>query len=277
MGFFDTRVRDRGWEEVPMTDAQLKAQAGLFNIGKTAHDAPTRQIASATGTERDAFYGPESLLGRYAGSGAPETLSEAMKQSLNIARTPVDIMKIPGMDSVFELAKRAGDRYLNRTARTLKGTGNLRSSTGAGVLSRAAGEATAGIASTMAPYAESATERKFRNISLLGQLGESEEQTINNRLEAVQRFNLERSLIQQGYDATQAKQMADIQIKLQQEQMRLQALAAIFGREGFAFNQGISSPSMFSNLATGVSAGVSLFGGGGGGGTPDFYGGNMYS
>ena len=256
---FGTKTKGRGYQEVPLTNAQLKAQKGLLSIGTTPMSSSTRQIAPATGTERDTFYGPESLLGNYATSGAPGTLQEAIKQSMGIANTPVDINNIPGMGSVLKLATEAGDRYLNRTARTLKGTGNLRSSTGAGVLGRAAGEATAQVAATMAPYAERATERKFQNIPLLGQLGEAQEKTVWNRMEAVQRFNIERSLVQQGYNAVHAKQLADIQIKLQQEQMRLQALAAVLGREGYQFSPGVSSPSIFSQLAVGAEAGASLF------------------
>ncbi len=241
---FANKTRGRGFEKIPLTDVQRQAQAGLLGIGVGDIESPVRQIAPPTQTELFGF----NRLSDFARGDVPG-LETSIGLARDLATTPVTAENIPGFRATETAVRRSGELGINRVLRGLGQRGALSSTTGGRVAGQAAGEASTQLAAALAPLEERAESRRVGAITTLAQLGEAADAGELRRLEATQRFTLERDLVQAGFDATQASKIADIEIKFRQDQLRLQALAQILGGPGFAFDPGTTSPSIFSQVA----------------------------
>lgn len=241
---FETRVEGRGWEQVPLTSSERAAISSLQRIGTTPYKSPTRRIAPATETERFGF----DLLGDYART-VPEGYELGGELAKKWATTPVDVTKIPEFRGVLNKIIEQGQLETGRLGRGLQRTGMATSSPGRDILGRSITGTQERMVGALAPFAEAERGRQFGAISLVGQFAEAEDRAVQERLASIQKYTLQRDLIQQGFDAEHAAAIADIAIALDQERMRLQAAAAVLGRQGYEFDPGTSSPSVFSKVA----------------------------
>jgi len=141
---------------------------------------PTGQIAPLSGLEEKGL----GLAERFAGAAPGAERETAMGEALRVMTTPVDISKLPEFKPLVSEVMKSGNLMLNRMGRTLQGSGSLKSSPGARVLSRGVSDVAERLGATLAPYAESERGRRFASIPLVSDLADK---AMN---EAIQKINV---------------------------------------------------------------------------------------
>lgn len=161
---------------------QVAAARGWLSelLKRPVPEFPTGQIAPVSALEEKGL----ALAGQFTGAPPSTERETAISEAMKVMTSPVDISRLPEFKPIVSEVTKAGDIMLNRMARTLQGTGSLKTSPGARVMSRGVSDVAERLGATLAPYAEAERGRRFGAISLVNDLAN---QAMN---EAVQKINV---------------------------------------------------------------------------------------
>ena len=213
------------------TAEQKKRDAYLARLlGEPTPDIPTEQVAGMSDAEQLA----QQILGTY-GKSTPEGLDTLR----GIANAPEDITQDPTISALLAAIGKRGDLSANRLSRSLMLRGG-RGGAGRDILGRSVTDTQNEMLSTLAPYAESAKNRKMSAVQLLNSIGEN---ATMNRLNALSTTGaLPRTLKQLQNSASYTKLMQEVMFPYQQK-------VNVAGGIGNAENLVTQTPSMFSQIA----------------------------
>ncbi len=138
--------------------------------------------------------------------------------------TPTDISQLPEVQGIIQEATERGNLLANRLGRILQKSGNLTSTAGRDELGRAVTSVQKNLASSLAPFAESERNRRFGSISILEQLGLTEEV----RDQGFRQAQFDTQFTQ---ESTESRQTQDFLIPLLRDIIGLQPGAVINPRE----------------------------------------------
>lgn len=239
MGFFSTSTKDRGWEEIPLAPSQKFADQWMWDLLKKIETFAARKIAPMTPAERGAV----GISERVVSEGIPGV---AEAQRVLTKRMTGDVEQVPGLRGLFEKTRELGADLMGRTKRGLQKTGNLpsESSRGARIYGRTGQDIMEGLITAAFPFYSQGLEAKYAAPGQLASLGMQDVSMRTGLGTTV--GGLPRQIQQSIFDAIQEA------IRMTQTfPYSAQAPMAqnIMGQQRYAFNEGVKSPSIFSQIA----------------------------
>ncbi len=245
--FFNPNVKGEGFEELPLNEIQQDAEE--FLSGLTKGKAPLQKISNLTDIERQAI----ELASRFVKSPISPELQEAIDLTRATATGDIDVLKDPTLRALVERTERFGQKESNRLAQSIQIRGGSASTGGRNVLGQKLQDIQGNILAALAPFASTLKQIKEQAVGRLAELG--------GRKTGEQ-------LTKIGIGTEVGSMIRGIQDRINEalfnrELFPFTAQAPIaqnlLGREAFAFNPGVVSPSGISQV-TGL---VSAFSGGG--------------
>lgn len=216
----DTRTPQAKWADQYLTDL----------LGQNPK-IPEEQIAEMSDAERLA----QEMVGEYGRSEA-----EGLDTLRGITRESDDITQDPTISALLDVIGKKGDLAANRLSRSMMLRGG-RGGAGRDVLGRQVTDTQKEMLSSLAPYAESAKQRKMSAAQILNNLGET---STLNRLNALSTTgSLPRTLQQMRNSANYNRLMQEVMFPYQQ---KADVASRIKQGGQMAVTQ---SPSLFSQVA----------------------------
>jgi hypothetical protein len=148
---------------------------------------------------------------------------------------PTDIFSLPEVQGVIQKTMQEGNLLANRLSRSLQLSGNLTSTPGRDVLGRAVSDVQSNLSASLADFANQERNRRVNLIPVLESLGQADQATQQNKLNAL--FNQQ---------TTQSNQTQSYLIPLLQTIMGSQPGVTVDAQE----------PSIFSQISPLLSTGI---------------------
>lgn len=274
MGFFSSSTKDRGWEAIPLAPSQQFADQWLWDLLRRIETFAPREIAPMTPAERGAV----GLAERTVEGGIP-----GLNQAIQVLtqRMTGDVEQVPGLKGLFTKTRELGSNLLGRTKRGLALTGNLptESSRGEKIYGRTLQDIMEGLVTAAFPFYSQGLAAKIAAPGQLAGLSTADVMTrtgLGTTVGGLPR-QIEQSVLDAILEAVRTTQTWPWQAQAPVAQN-------IMNQQRYAFNEGITSPSIFSQIANMVSAfrgggtspqttvvGTARPAGGGGAGVPRQY------
>lgn len=239
MGFFSSSTKDRGWEAIPLAPSQKFADQWLWDLLKKIETFLPRGVAPMTPAERGAV----GIAEKTVSEGIPG-VSEA--QQVLTKRMTGDVEQVPGLKGLFAKTLELGSNLMGRTKRGLALTGNLpsESSRGEKIYGRTGQDIMEGLITAAYPYYSQGLAAKYAAPGQLANLGFQDVATrtgIGTTVGALPR-QIEQSILDAIFEAVRMTQGFPYQVQVPVAQN-------IMNQERYAFNEGVTSPSIFSQIA----------------------------
>lgn len=255
---FSSNTKGEGFEAIPLTETQKKAEEYLGNLLEGKETFDPRQIAEFPPAMQEAI----AMVDKMMAGGIPE-IDQAIKITADRMMAPPE--QVPGLEGLFDRTKEMGADLLGRTKRGLAMSGNLPSESSAGekVYGRAWQDIMNEMVTSAYPFYAQGIDAKNRAPMELASLGTQKVTTPLNLATTVGRLPMERE--QSVFDAI-------LEAARKTKEFPYGRPAEIAGnllREPmYAYNPGTTSPSIFSQIAQPVATlgGAAMMSGGGGGG-----------
>lgn len=243
MGFFSdifsTSRKEEGFKPIPQTEGQKTAEQYLMDLMGRNVTFPTAQVAGLTDIEQQA-----QTRGREIITGGIPGLRTAEEAARGIVTEPTDITKLPEYQGILQDAIEQGNLLTNRIGRGLQKAGAFTQTTGRNVLGRAVESIRQGIAGRLAPFAEAERSRRAGMIPTLANLATTGA-TLPINLARMLGLD-ERAIKQLGLDAEQEAKLLTLLFPFNTQ---AGIAGQVLGRERFAYDPGVLSPSIFSQIA----------------------------
>lgn len=163
-------------------------------------DLPTQQIAGLSGSEQTGIDEIQKLI---AAGGTSSSFQDAQSRITAFLDAPLDIAQTPEFQAIIRAAQDTGNDAVNQTLRRIQLSGVNNSSPGGKAVGREIGKTQQSIVAQLAPFAESARNRRFQALNQLLNIGQFETQNTQNLAnKSLQIGGLERGIDQAGLDAS---------------------------------------------------------------------------
>lgn len=266
MGLFDSvfgsQTKGEGFEKIPLSESQKIADAKRQEILQKKEVFQPREIAGLTKAEQMAVNEVTGMMSR----GIPG-VSEAMDAVRGFMNPDLSPKNIPGLSGLFQQVQELGSSLMGKTKRGLAMTGNIpsASSSGTKVLGRTFQDILDRFTTAAYPFYQQQLSNMYSAPERLASLGMGDVTTRTGM--AMTTGAAPRTIQQQINDAIfEAKRKTqgfpyDVTFPMTSD---------VMGEERYGWNPGTTSPSIFSQIASGVGAvapflmsgGLSLGGGG---------------
>lgn len=238
-GIFESKVKGEGFQEIPLTDIQKKAEQYMGDLLEGKEVFEPRRIAEFPPAMQEAI----AMVDKIMKGGIPE-IDQAIAVTADRMTAPPE--QVPGLKGLFDRTRELGADLLGRTQRGLAMTGNLPSESSAGerIYGRTLQDIIEGLITAAYPFYAQGLEAKLRAPGELAALGTQRVTTPLNLATTVGRLPMEKE--QSEFDA-----ILEAIRKTQEFPYAAKAPIAgnILGQQMYAYNPGQQQPSTFSQIA----------------------------
>lgn len=239
MGLFSSSTKDRGWEAIPLAPSQQYADQWLWDLLKKIETFKPREIAGLTPAERGAV----GIAERTVTGGIP-AVNQAIQTLTQRMNAPPE--QVPGLEGLFSRIREEGANLLGRTNRGLALTGNLptESSRGQKIYGRTLQDILNEMVTSAYPFYSQGLAAKYaapEQLANLGMQDVSMRTGLGTTVGGLPR-TIEQSILDAILEAARLTQTFPYTTQ--------QPIAQnIMSQQRYAFNEGITSPSIFSQIA----------------------------
>lgn len=239
--FFKGGVEGEGFQQIPLTEGQKKAEQYLTDLLEGKEVFEPRQIAEFPPAMQEAI----AMVDRIMSGGIPE-IDQAIKVTADRMMAPPE--QVPGLEGLFSRTKELGADLLGRTQRGLALTGNLPSESSAGekIYGRTFQDILNELVTAAYPFYAQGLEAKFRAPMELASLGTQKVTTPLNLATTVGALPMQRqqSIFDAILEATRKTQEFPYS-----RDGKANIASNILGQQMYAYNPGQYQPSTFSQIA----------------------------
>jgi len=239
--FFETTVKGRDFEEIPLSASQEKSDNFLSSLLGSVPDFPTQGVEGLTGVENMG----QQLLEAIISGKDPDYQKFIGNVRQTAGQDLTDVTKNPLIQNIIGETVSAGNTIVNRLLRKAQiGTGDI-GNTGAGKdISNVLKDVVKNISGNLLSFQQNEQQRKDVATQQLGNVG-------TQKLGLVEEYgDLPRLLNQLRRDASFNQAMTSLMFPYTTQAPIAQNLLS---QERYGFDPGVSSPSQFSQIGNFIS------------------------